>query len=60
MNLAHTRTGSGPLLICHSGGPGFPAATLGDLGGLGADFELLFLDPRGTGESAGLPMGAID
>jgi proline iminopeptidase len=52
MNLAHKRTGSGPLLVCHSGGPGFPAATLGDLGGLGADFELLFLDPRGTGKSA--------
>jgi len=51
MTLAHTRTGSGPLLVCHSGGPGFPSATLGDLGGLAEDFELLFVDPRGTGDS---------
>jgi proline iminopeptidase len=49
--LAYTRTGGGPLLVCHCGGPGFSGATLGDLGGLDLSFELLILDPRGTGES---------
>jgi pimeloyl-ACP methyl ester carboxylesterase len=37
------------LLVCHCGGPGFPGATLGDLGGLAQNFELLNLDPRGAG-----------
>jgi pimeloyl-ACP methyl ester carboxylesterase len=41
--------GSGPPIICHPGGPGFSASYLGDLGGLGASFELILVDPRGTG-----------
>ena len=49
--LSYTRTGSGPLLVCHAGGPGFSGATLGDLGGLGDRFDLVVLDPRGTGGS---------
>lgn len=49
MTPAYTRTGSGSLLVCHCGGPGFSGATLGDLGGLGKSFELLVIDPRGTG-----------
>jgi pimeloyl-ACP methyl ester carboxylesterase len=49
--LSYTRTGTGPLLVCHAGGPGFSGATLGDLGGLGDGFELVVLDPRGTGGS---------
>jgi pimeloyl-ACP methyl ester carboxylesterase len=49
--LSYTRTGTGPLLVCHAGGPGFSGATLGDLGGLGNRFELVVLDPRGTGGS---------
>jgi pimeloyl-ACP methyl ester carboxylesterase len=49
--LSYTLTGSGPPLVCHAGGPGFSGATLGDLGGLGDRFELVFLDPRGTGGS---------
>ena len=49
MNVATTRRGSGPILVCHPGGPGFAAAELGDLGGLDATRELVLLDPRGTG-----------
>lgn len=49
MTLSYKRCGDGPLLVCHCGGPGFSGATLGDLGGLGEDFELLIVDPRGTG-----------
>jgi proline iminopeptidase len=49
--LAFSRAGSGALLVCHGGGPGFSARYLGDLAGLGDDFELLLLDPRGTGGS---------
>jgi proline iminopeptidase len=49
--LAYSRSGSGPALVCHGGGPGFSSLYLQDLGGLGEDFELVLLDPRGTGES---------
>jgi pimeloyl-ACP methyl ester carboxylesterase len=49
--LSYTWTGTGPTLVCHAGGPGFSGATLGDLGGLGDRFELVVLDPRGTGGS---------
>ena len=49
--LAYRRVGSGPLLVCHCGGPGFPGATLGDLGGLSGERELVILDPRGAGAS---------
>jgi pimeloyl-ACP methyl ester carboxylesterase len=49
--LSYNQTGTGPLLVCHAGGPGFSGATLGDLGGLGGRFELVVLDPRGTGSS---------
>jgi proline-specific peptidase len=49
--LAYKRVGSGPLLLCHCGGPGFPGATLGELGGLSRDHELVLLDPRGAGAS---------
>jgi hypothetical protein len=44
--LAYTRTGGGPLHVCHCGGPGFSGATLGDLGGLGRRFELAATAPR--------------
>jgi pimeloyl-ACP methyl ester carboxylesterase len=50
-DIAYTRRGTGPLLVCHCGGPGFSGATLGDLGGLEESFELLVVDPRGTGRS---------
>ncbi|MGZ4281729.1 MAG: alpha/beta fold hydrolase, partial [Gaiellaceae bacterium] len=49
--LAYTRTGSGPTLVCHGGGPGFSSLYLGNLGGLDEHLELVLLDPRGTGGS---------
>lgn len=49
--LAYRRTGSGPTLVCHGGGPGFSSLYLGNLGGLDEDLELVLLDPRGTGGS---------
>jgi len=51
VQLATRRVGSGPTLVCHPGGPGFSAAELADLGGLGATRELVLVDPRGTGTS---------
>jgi proline iminopeptidase len=50
--LAYRRTGEGPVLVCHGGGPGFSSLYLGDLAGLGGELELVLLDPRGTGGSA--------
>ena len=49
--LAYHRSGSGPTLVCHPGGPGFSSIYLGDLAGLGDELELVLLDPRGTGGS---------
>jgi pimeloyl-ACP methyl ester carboxylesterase len=49
--LAYHRSGSGPTLVCHPGGPGFSSLYLGDLGGLDEELELVLLDPRGTGGS---------
>ncbi len=49
--LGYRREGQGPILICHPGGPGFSSLYFGDLAGLGADFTLVLLDPRGTAES---------
>ena len=50
--LAYARTGSGPVLVCHPGGPGMSSLYLGDLGGLDRECELVLLDPRGTGSSS--------
>jgi proline iminopeptidase len=49
--LAYRRTGQGPILVCHGGGPGFSSLYLADLGGLDEHVELVLLDPRGTGAS---------
>jgi pimeloyl-ACP methyl ester carboxylesterase len=49
--LSYRREGSGPVLVCHPGGPGFSSRYFGDLAGLGASFTLVLLDPRGTGGS---------
>jgi proline iminopeptidase len=49
--LSYRREGAGPLLVCHGGGPGFSGQYLGALAGLGESFELVVLDPRGTGGS---------
>ena len=50
--LAYRRTGEGPVLVCHGGGPGFSSLYLGDLAGLGDELELVLLDSRGPGGSA--------
>ena len=44
--LAYRRFGSGPLLVCHPGGPGFPGATLGELGGRDEFIRLAMLENR--------------
>ena len=49
--LSYRREGSGPVLVCHPGGPGFSSRYLGDLAGLGERFTLVLLNPRGTGGS---------
>ena len=52
MKLHTNRRGTGPLLVCHPGGPGFDGSELLDLGGLDETRTLLLVDPRGTGGSA--------
>ncbi len=49
--LAYRREGSGPVLVCHPGGPGFSSLYLSDLAGLADSFTLVLLDPRGTAGS---------
>jgi proline-specific peptidase len=49
--LTYRRQGTGPLLVCHPGGPGFSSLYFADLGGLGESRTLILLDPRGTGGS---------
>ena len=45
------RLGAGPPLVCHPGGPGASSVYFGDLAGLDASFELILVDPRGTGDT---------
>jgi proline iminopeptidase len=49
VKLATRRIGSGSILVCHPGGPGFSGDELGALGGLDATRELVLVDPRGAG-----------
>jgi len=46
--LSYRREGTGPLLVCHPGGPGFSSRYFGDLSGLGEHFTLALLNPRGS------------
>jgi pimeloyl-ACP methyl ester carboxylesterase len=50
-SLFYELRGSGEVLVCHPGGPGFSGAYLRDLGGLARARALVALDPRGTGRS---------
>jgi pimeloyl-ACP methyl ester carboxylesterase len=50
--LTYHQAGEGSSLVCLPGGPMQASAYLGDLGGLSAHRSLVFLDLRGTGESA--------
>ena len=49
--LSYERRGSGPLLVCHPGGPGGSAAEFVDFAGLDDTFELVLLSPRGSAGS---------
>ena len=49
--LSYESAGSGPILVCHPGGPGASGRYFGDLGGLAQQFTVVRLDPRGTGGS---------
>jgi pimeloyl-ACP methyl ester carboxylesterase len=51
VTLSYERRGSGPLLVCHPGGPGGSAAEFRDLAGLDDTFELVLLSPRGSAGS---------
>ncbi len=49
--LTYRREGSGPMLFCHPGGPGFDSGYFHGLAGLTDSRTLVLLNPRGTGES---------
>lgn len=51
LTLSYERRGSGPLLVCHPGGPGGSAAEFRDFAGLDDTFELVLLSPRGSSGS---------
>jgi pimeloyl-ACP methyl ester carboxylesterase len=51
LSLSYERRGSGPLLVCHPGGPGGSAAEFRDFAGLDDTFELVLLSPRGSAGS---------
>jgi proline iminopeptidase len=48
LTLSYDRRGSGPLLVCHPGGPGGSAAEFRDFAGLDDTFELVLVSPRGS------------
>ena len=50
--LVYHRSGTGPVLVCHPGGPGIGSGYFGDLAGLAEDFQLVILEPRGTCDSS--------
>jgi proline iminopeptidase len=48
LTLSYERRGSGPLLVCHPGGPGGSAAEFRDFARLDDTFELVLFSPRGS------------
>jgi proline iminopeptidase len=58
--IAYNVMGSGPVLVCHPGGPGFAGAELADLGGLTAMHQLVVVSPRGSGDSDPAPDYELD
>jgi proline iminopeptidase len=48
LTLSYEQRGSGPLLVCHPGGPGGSAAEFEDFAGLDDSFELVLFSPRGS------------
>jgi pimeloyl-ACP methyl ester carboxylesterase len=51
LTISYERRGSGPLLVCHPGGPGGSAAEFRDFAGLDDTFDLVLLSPRGSAGS---------
>jgi pimeloyl-ACP methyl ester carboxylesterase len=49
--LTYRKMGTGPVLVCHPGGPGLSSSYFADLAGLWERFTLVMLNPRGTGGS---------
>lgn len=49
--LTYRKMGTGPVVVCHPGGPGFSSSYFADLAGLWERFTLVMLNPRGTGGS---------
>jgi proline iminopeptidase len=49
--LTCRKMGTGPMLVCHPGGPGFSSTEFGDLAAMWERFTLIMLNPRGTGGS---------
>jgi pimeloyl-ACP methyl ester carboxylesterase len=49
--LTYAAEGSGPPLVCHPGGPGFPGAYFRDLAGLAEVCTVVRVDPAGTAGS---------
>jgi proline iminopeptidase len=49
--LTYRHMGTGPVLVCHPGGPGFSSSYFADLASLWERFTLVMLNPRGTGGS---------
>ena len=49
--LTYRKLGTGPVLVCHPGGPGFSSTYFSDLAGLWERFTLVMLNPRGTAGS---------
>jgi pimeloyl-ACP methyl ester carboxylesterase len=46
--VTYRKMGTGPVLVCHPGGPGFSSSYFGDLAGLWERFTLVMVNPRGT------------
>jgi pimeloyl-ACP methyl ester carboxylesterase len=51
LRLASTRSGSGPVLVCHPGGPGMDPRYIAQLTVLASGRQVVLLHPRGTGGS---------
>lgn len=51
LRLADTRSGRGPLLVCHPGGPGMHPRYLEPLTALASHHTVALVHPRGTGNS---------
>jgi len=60
LTLSYERRGSGPLLVCHPGGPGGSAAEFRDFAGLDDTFDLVLLSPRGSHGSDAADDYALD